>query len=46
MACNTARSNALRLLTIDECACSVGLPCAVLNPVAKRGYVALDVRSL
>lgn len=46
MACNTARSNALRLLTIDQCACSVGLPCAVLNPVAKRGYVAIDMGEL
>lgn len=46
MACNTARSNTLRLLTIDQCACSVGLPCAVLNPVAKRGYVSIDMGEL
>lgn len=45
-ACNTGRSNTLRLLTIDQCACSVGLPCAVLNPVAKRGYVAIDMGEL
>lgn len=40
--CNTARSNALRHLPVDRCACSVGMPCAVLVPSRRRGYVALD----
>ncbi len=40
--CNTARSNALRDLPIERCACSVGRPCAVLVPTQKRGFVALD----
>lgn len=41
-ACNTARSNRLRGLPAEQCACSQGLPCARLNPLSKRGYVALD----
>lgn len=40
--CNTARSNRLRGLAREDCACSVGLPCAPLVPSQKRGYVALD----
>jgi hypothetical protein len=46
MACNTARSNALRCLPVEACCCSMGLPCEMLNPAAKRGYVALDLGSL
>jgi hypothetical protein len=42
LGCNSARSNALRGLPIERCACSVGRPCAVLVPTQKRGYVALD----
>ncbi|HEX3778426.1 MAG TPA: hypothetical protein VHX38_02080 [Pseudonocardiaceae bacterium] len=42
-ACNTARSNRLRGLPVERCACSLGLPCSVLNPEAKRGYVALSL---
>src|SRR6201996_1005426 len=45
-ACNTARSNRLRGLSVDRCACSLGQPCAVLNPEAKRGYVALSLEEL
>lgn len=44
--CNTARSNALRNLAREDCACSVGLPCAVLVPEQKRGYVALDPQAV
>jgi hypothetical protein len=40
--CNTARSNRLRHLAREDCACSLGLPCDVLVPQAPRGYVALD----
>lgn len=46
LGCNTARSNRLRGLPVGRCACSVGLPCAVLDPVAKRGYVALSLEEL
>lgn len=46
MRCNTARSNLLRTLDVVDCCCSVGLPCAVLDPSRKRGYVALDVADL
>jgi hypothetical protein len=42
MAHNTARSNALRGLAKEDCACSVGRPCDVLVPSQKRGYVALE----
>lgn len=40
--CNSARSNALRGLAEEDCACSLGLPCAALNPVQPRGYIELD----
>lgn len=46
LACNTARSNTLRLLTPDQCACSLGLPCAALQRGGRRGYLALDPRDL
>jgi 5-methylcytosine-specific restriction endonuclease McrA len=39
--CNSGRSNALRGLPVERCACSVGRPCAVLVPEQKRGFVAL-----
>lgn len=42
LGCNSARSNALRGLPIERCACSVDRPCAVLVPTQKRGYVAMD----
>lgn len=42
-ACNTARSNRLRGLPVERCACSLGQPCAVLDPAARRGYVALSL---
>lgn len=44
--CNTARSNRLRGLAIEDCACSLGLPCAVLNPHAKRGWVSVSLGDL
>lgn len=44
--CNTGRSNRLRNLPRENCACSLGLPCDVLVPEAKRGYVALDPSSV
>jgi hypothetical protein len=40
--CNSGRSNALRNLPIEDCACSLGYPCARLNPAQPRGYVELD----
>jgi len=40
--CNSARSNRLRGLPIDQCACSLGYPCARLNPTQPRGYLELD----
>jgi hypothetical protein len=42
LGCNSGRSNALRGLPVERCACSVGRPCAVLVPEQKRGFVALD----
>ena len=39
---NSARSNALRGLAIEDCACSHGMPCARLNPAQPRGWVELD----
>jgi hypothetical protein len=45
-ACNTARSNRLRNLAREDCACSLGLPCAVLVPQQPRGYVELDPSSV
>lgn len=41
--CNSARSNALRGLAREACACSLGLPCARLQP---RGYVSVDPYSV
>jgi hypothetical protein len=46
LGCNSGRSNALRGLPIDACACSVGYPCARLNPNQPRGYVELDPASI
>jgi hypothetical protein len=46
MRCNTGRSNLLRTLDVVDCCCSVGLPCAVLDPSRKRGYVALSISDL
>jgi hypothetical protein len=43
---NSGRSNALRGLPIAACACSVGYPCARLNPAQPRGYVELDPSSI
>lgn len=43
---NAGRSNALRGLAVEDCACSHGLPCAVLIPSQPRGYVALDPHSI
>jgi hypothetical protein len=45
-ACNTARSNRLRGVAKEDCACSQGLPCARLNPNQPRGYVELDPNSI
>lgn len=39
---NSGRSNALRRLRREQCACSQGLPCAALVPSQPRGYVELD----
>jgi 5-methylcytosine-specific restriction endonuclease McrA len=44
--CNTARSNKLRNLPVEQCACSHGLPCNVLQPSAPRGYVAVDLSTV
>lgn len=38
--CNTARSNTLRGLTVGQCACSMGMPCAALE--SRRGYLSVD----
>lgn len=46
MGCNSGRSNTLRWLAVEDCACSLGMPCAVLVPSQPRGYVALDPRSI
>lgn len=46
LGCNTARSNALRALPVHRCACSTGLPCAVLNPIAKRGFISVGIHDL
>jgi hypothetical protein len=43
---NAARSNRLRGLAREDCACSLGLPCERLNPQRRRGYVALDPSSV
>jgi len=43
LGCNTARSNRLRRLAVGQCACSQGLPCAVLIPTQKRGYITTDL---
>ncbi|WP_086847040.1 HNH endonuclease [Amycolatopsis kentuckyensis] len=45
-ACNSTRSNRLRNLAIEDCACSDGRPCARLSPHYPRGYVAVDPRSV
>lgn len=39
---NSGRSNALRNLSREDCACSLGLPCAALIPSQPRGWVELD----
>lgn len=41
--CNTARSNSLRGLKVEDCACSLGLPCARLQP---RGWVSVDATTV
>ena len=43
LGCNAARSNALRGLAVQDCACSQGRPCARLNPNHKRGLVTVDL---
>lgn len=43
LGCNSGRSNALRGLAPQDCACSHGLPCARLNPNYKRGLVTVDL---
>lgn len=42
LGCNAARSNRLRNIPIEQCACSHGMPCALLNPAQPRGWVELD----
>ena len=37
--CNTARSNQLRGLVREQCACTLGQPCARLQP---RGWMSVD----
>lgn len=37
--CNTARSNSLRNLPVEQCACSHGQPCARLRP---RSWLTVD----
>jgi 5-methylcytosine-specific restriction endonuclease McrA len=43
--CNTARSNRLRGLTKDQCACTVGLPCARVTP-KERTCLTVDATSV
>lgn len=43
--CNTARSNRLRYLSREECACSRGLPCAALEP-RDRGLLVVDATAV
>lgn len=45
-ACNTARSNTLRNLSVRQCLCSVGMPCGVLEPERRRGFVSVDVETI
>lgn len=40
--CNSARSNRLRNLAIEDCACSYSQPCARIHPQQPRGYLALE----
>lgn len=40
--CNSARSNRLRGVDREDCACTLGRPCAVLVPAQPRGYVDID----
>lgn len=42
--CNTTRSNRLRNLPRDRCACAQGFPCAVPTPVG--GYLSVDVSAI
>lgn len=44
--CNTARSNTLRGLTVEQCACSMGLPCAALEPRSARGLLIVDASTI
>lgn len=37
--CNSGRSNRLRGLTPDQCACTLGQPCGRLQP---RGWISVD----
>lgn len=39
---NSARSNRLRNLQREDCACSFGRPCEPLVPAQPRGFVDLD----
>jgi len=42
--CNTARSNALRGLARTDCACSLGMPCAALEP--RHGFLSVDAAAV
>jgi 5-methylcytosine-specific restriction endonuclease McrA len=44
--CNTARSNALRYLSREECACSLGLPCAALKPRSRGAALTVDATAV
>lgn len=41
--CNTARSNSLRGLKPEDCACSLGLPCERLQP---KGVLTVDATTV
>lgn len=44
--CNTARSNTLRGLAAEDCACSLGLPCAALQPRSRAAALSVDATAV
>ena len=44
--CNVIRSNRLRGIRRELCACSLGLPCAALRPRQARGYLTTNPAEL
>lgn len=41
--CNSARSGRLQDLAVEDCACSLGQPCARLQP---RGFMSVDASTV